>query len=295
MGLHNQLRDIIPGPLDLAQKAVRTAAHRLGLWHGLLRDCRGVSDIDQSILVKSFLVSLPHLATEPGKWREPQLVNDATIQVKDGFKFFIRARTDDLGHIRQKTHRNLIGSVAKHLHPGDVAIDAGANIGIFAANFSRLVGPSGRVIAIEMMPSTAKSLSLTIAGNDLHNVELVEMALSDEAGKSLKIGMPDERHFGQASIIRNQEVESQSISVKTTTLDDITSGIDRLSVLKMDLEGAELVALKGASRTLQITDAILYEVTSDDDQLDKILSENGFRIRRIDGLNKLAERSQERR
>ncbi len=290
MSLRHQLQAILPEPLDRAQKSLRTAIHRLGLWGGLLRECSGATAEDQAVLMKSFASGLSRLATERGKWREPQLVEDARIAVKDGFTFHIRARTDDLGHIRQTTHRRLLDAVATHLPAGGVAIDAGANIGIFSANFSRAVGPSGRVISIEMMPQTAHSLRQTIALNSLGNVELIEMALSDEAGSAIHVGMPDRSHFGQASIIRNVESGGRSISVETTTLDDVTQGLDRVHVIKMDLEGAELLALRGARRTLQITDAVLYEVADDDTAIDRIFSDNGYRIRRIDGLNKLAER-----
>jgi FkbM family methyltransferase len=288
--LREAIKAIVPAPIDLFQKSIRTGIHRLMLWRGLWADCSGVSAADQRVLIKSFWSALPRLTAEPGKWREPQLTDDATVAVMGGFKFFIRAGTDDLGHIRQKTHQKLIDSLLNHLPPGGIAVDAGANIGIFSANFARVLGPQGRVIAIEMMPETARSLRQTIALNELGNVEVVEMALSDEAGQDLTIGMPDGSHFGQASIIRHRENGGQNISVRTTTLDEITSGIERLNVLKMDLEGAELMALGGASRTLKITDAILYEQSDDDDRVDIIFKENGFRIRRIDGLNKLAER-----
>ena len=290
MNLRQQVIGLLPQPLDLAQKSVRTAIHRLGLWRGLLNECRGVTPQDQAVLMKSFRAALPRLASEPGQWREPQLVEDARIAVKGGFTFFIRARTDDLGHIRQTTHRKLLDSVARYLPEGGIAIDAGSNIGIFTANFARAVGPCGRVIAVEMMPDTAASLKRTIAQNNLDNVELVELALADVAGKELKIGMPDASHFGQASIVRNLDSQTRSICVTTTTLDDITAGFDHCHVIKMDLEGAEAAALKGAARTLQITDAILYEVAPDDDRLDKVFEDTGFSVRRIDGLNKLAEK-----
>lgn len=290
MSLRHKLRAIVPAPLDLAQKTVRTAAHRLGLWGGLLRDCRGVTPADQAILIRSFRAGLPHLGTEPGAWREPRLIQNATITVKDGFTFFIRAHTDDLGHIRQTTHRQLLEAVAPHLPACGTAIDAGSNIGIFAANFARMAGPSGRVIAVEMMPATAQSLKQTIALNDLRNVEVVENALSDAPGQTLTIGMPDEAHFGQASIVRNKTEGSAAIAVTTTTLDAITAGMERVNVIKMDLEGAEAIALAGAVRTLQITDAILYESSPGDDDIDAVLLANGFAIRRIDGLNKLAEK-----
>lgn len=290
LSYRQHLKAVIPAPLDLAQKRLRTAIHRLGLWAGLWADCSGVSKADQAVLLRSFRAALPGLTREPGKWREPQLIQDATIAVRGGFTFFVRARTDDLGHIRQRTHRRLIDALLPHLPPGGTAIDAGANIGIFTANFARAAGPSGRVIAIEMMPETAHSLRRTIALNQLRNVELVEMALSDQAGQTLTIGMPDDSHFGQASIIRHQRDAGQSVSVGTTTLDAVTAGLQRVNVLKMDLEGAELIALGGASRTLTITDAILYEQSQDDARIDMIFKEKGFRIRRVDGLNKIAER-----
>lgn len=289
VSLREQLKAIVPAPLDLAQKRVRTAVHRLGLWRGLLAECRGVTPADQAVLKRSLRAGLPGLFTEPGAWREPRLVEDATLVVKDGFTFFIRANTDDCGHIRQTSHRMLLDAVMPHLAEGGTAIDAGANIGIFTANFARIAGPEGRIVAVEMMSATAHSLRQTIALNGLANVELVENALSDLAGQTIDVGMPDESHFGQASIIRHNAAGSGvSVTVTTTTLDDITAGMERVHVMKMDLEGAEAVALRGAARTLRITDAILYESAPGEEGIDAVLQASGFAIRRIDGLNKLA-------
>ncbi|WP_066528450.1 FkbM family methyltransferase [Erythrobacter sp. CCH5-A1] len=291
MSLRRQLKSIVPAPLDLAQRSVRSAVHRLGLWRGLLAECRGATPADQAVLMRSLRAGLPGLFTEPGAWREPKLVSDATLVVEEGFTFFILANTDDCGHIRQTTHRPLLDAVAPYLPAGGTAIDAGANIGIFTANFARMAGPEGRVVAVEMMPATARSLRQTIALNGLANVALVENALSDAAGQTIDVAMPDDSHFGQASIIRhNAAGHGVSVSVTTTTLDDITAGMERVHVMKMDLEGAEAVALRGAARTLSITDAILFETARGEDGIEAVLEANGFRIRPIDGLNKLAFR-----
>ena len=289
--MRKSIKSMLPGPVDLAQKRIRAALHRLGLWRGLLADCVGVDSADQAVLWRSFWAALPTLMADAGEWREPRLIADATVSVREGFRFFIRRQSDDLGHIRQRTHQALMGPLLDHLPQGGLALDAGANIGVFTANFSRAVGPSGRVIAVEMMPDTLNSLHLTVSLNDLQNVEVVGKALSDTRDADLLVAMPDGEHFGQASIIRHRECAVRTVSVPSTTLDEVTSGLEHVHVLKMDLEGAELMALKGAGRTLRMTDAILYESSADDCAVGSLLNEVGFRVRRLDGLNMIAERS----
>ena len=291
MGLKAAIKRVLPPPLDRAQASLRTGANRLGMWRGMLRECEGVTDADQAVLRASFRTGWRTLLSEPGAWREPQLIEDATIQVRDGFRYGIRARTDDLGHVRQTTHRSLLDAALAHLPPGGVAVDGGSNLGIFAANFSRKAGSDGRVLAVEMVPSTADALRRTIALNDLRNVEVAERALSGRSGETLSIHLPDDAHFGQASVRRHRGGTGTRFEATTTTLDRLTDGHDRIDVIKLDLEGAEVQALAGARRTLARTQAVLFEGRRHErPELNAIFQAAGFAIREIDAVNAIAER-----
>lgn len=221
------------------------------------------------------------------RWRDPIVAENCRVVSKDIGTFRVRANSDDLWHVVPTREPAIIGTIRGLLHPGDCFIDAGANIGVYSVLASRLVGPNGRVIAIEMMPDTAAILRAHLAENGCDNAMVVEAALSDRAGETVTAQV-SEGKFGQASIATGHG--EKSVEVDTTTLTDVVSGYGRVRLIKMDLEGAEMNALKGAEPVLDRIDAILFEDWGDD-KLTLYLESKGFRVERLDGRNSLAARS----
>lgn len=134
------------------------------------------------------------------------------------------------------------------LEPGDVMIDGGANIGLFTLLAAARVGAGGRVIACEPSPTTMGLLAANVARNDYEWVDLREVALADVAGRlSLEVFDPGSGFSSFAPAASGRQVE-----VEVTTLDEVADEVmDRLALVKLDVEGAELRALKGASRILE--------------------------------------------
>jgi FkbM family methyltransferase len=123
---------------------------------------------------------------------------------------------------------------------GDVVVDVGAGIGDDALVFSRLVGPTGRVIAIEAQPSTFHCLQETVSRSRLDNVTPVPNAIADRDGEVL---ITDGGDFLSASIVDTQG----GVKVKSWSLDTIAAQLDlrRIDLLKMNIEGAERFAVDG--------------------------------------------------
>jgi FkbM family methyltransferase len=132
--------------------------------------------------------------------------------------------------------------------PGDVVIDVGAGIGEETVLFSRLVGLGGRVISIEAHPTTCESLRRTVSRNGLSNVTVVHCAVSDAPG-TVTIGDSPAHHLN--SIMVAQE----GIAVPARTLDDVvrSCGVSRVDFLKMNIEGAERLAIKGMADVIRNT------------------------------------------
>lgn len=130
------------------------------------------------------------------------------------------------------------------LKEGDVVIDVGAGIGEEAVVFSQMVGKSGRVISIEAHPFTYDCLSETIKRSNLSNVTALQCAVADEPGT---LHIEDSRELNQENSIVT--VGSTGIPVIARTLDDIvmSENISRVALLKMNIEGAETIALRGLS------------------------------------------------
>lgn len=257
------------------------------------RDIRGITSQDQAVVRKTLLNGPFDMLGQFDVWREPQLVADANVEARGLGRFAVRAHSDDLHHIMPSTHTEIFDVFARHLKFGDVAIDAGANIGAVTVFMANLVGSTGRTIAVEMMPDTAAQLRRNLALNELYRVELVELALSDKAGETI-VAEVAEGLFGQASIVASANAgrDVRRVEVKTTTLDAMTAGIERIAALKLDLEGAEPMALAGAGNMLKRTAAIVFESWAGGrSETAKILQRHGFAISSIDGRNFLASRA----
>jgi FkbM family methyltransferase len=135
--------------------------------------------------------------------------------------------------------------VRSKLSRGDCFIDVGANSGYFVLTAAGKVGKSGKILAFEPNPTARKRLVSNVTSNDLDNIVQVRAeALADHVG-SLQMYLSRVAD-GMASVVPRGR---KGLEVQCTTLDDALSG-ETPHLMKMDIEGAELAALKGASNTL---------------------------------------------
>jgi FkbM family methyltransferase len=141
--------------------------------------------------------------------------------------------------------------------PGDSVVDAGANVGLFTMLLSRLVGPTGFVHAFEPHPDTAARLDRNVALNRTTNVLVHEMALWDTR---LDLTLYTCFEPGLASL-RPYDGWTGSRTVRTERLDRILNHAPRL--IKMDIEGSELTALKGCEKWLGDVPYVACELSRD--------------------------------
>lgn len=128
--------------------------------------------------------------------------------------------------------------------PGDVVIDVGAGIGDEAVVFSEMVGPTGRVIAIEAHPHTFRCLEKTVARSGLTNVTAIHCAIADAEGM-LTIEDDDSQNHISHSVMKSSG--GKGVEVPAHRLDTIIAreGVGEVAMLKMNIEGAERLAIKG--------------------------------------------------
>ena len=153
--------------------------------------------------------------------------------------------------------------VESFLPKDGVFIDVGANQGEFSITAARVV-PQGKVIAFEPVSEYRKRLLANIQLNHFENVHVVAAALGEQEGE-----LPIYDQAGSfADGTRNEGLStlfvsaSRSIPVEIVAvkrLDDVLKelGISRVDVIKLDIEGAEWIALRGAVKTLAICRPIL--------------------------------------
>jgi FkbM family methyltransferase len=149
------------------------------------------------------------------------------------------------------------------VEPGTVVVDGGANCGIYTTVAARLVGPSGRVLSFEPGTEAFSVLTKNIELNHLTNVRAHRAALSDRDGRARLY------HLGRGpisfSIGRPKSTAVKSEEVVTRSLDDVfrEEGIDRVGLIKLDIEGAEELVLRGAGQNIaRSRPTIIFEVNA---------------------------------
>ena len=178
------------------------------------------------------------------------------------------------------THGCWIGSYERNnalllyslCHPGMVAFDVGANAGYFTLLLSRASGQQGKVFAFEPDPSNLATLRHNLQINWIENVSVVPLAVTNRDGDAA---------FDCAASM-GRITSNGSTLVRTTRLDQFPSP----DLIKMDIEGGEAVALRGAQRILSERRTKWFIELHGDQAKPSIdlLHANGYRVRNV-GLN----------
>ena len=177
----------------------------------------------------------------------------------------------------------ILGHLAR---PGTIAVDVGANIGYFTAVMAEAVGPAGTVLAFEPEEINSRLLQEVICRSKLHNVTLVCAALGDRNGTGEFCFNPD--NPADHRIYRfNGHAHLRTVEVMT--LDrylDMRGDTREVSCIKIDVQGAELHALRGMRGTLarhplvhlmlEFDPAMLREAGTDPREVAAFLHELGF-------------------
>ncbi len=135
------------------------------------------------------------------------------------------------------------------LQPGMTVLDAGALYGVYTVAAAMRVGDNGRVIAMEPSREAYTILTTNIALNNLANVTPLPLALGLRSGRRLLYHHRDPGQNSFAWDAASTGVEE----VEVLSLDELISQLDiqRLDVLKLDVEGAEFLVIKGGGESLR--------------------------------------------
>jgi FkbM family methyltransferase len=137
---------------------------------------------------------------------------------------------------------------------GGVAIDVGANLGEWAVPLARAVGPHGKVFCCEPNPTIAAALARTLKINNLGHAEVWPIAISDRNDQGYLAIDP-------ADTGRSHLADS-GVAVPLRSLDSIAAevGLDRVDLVKIDVEGHEAAVLAGGGKMLQrFRPALIFE------------------------------------
>lgn len=214
----------------------------------------------------------------------------------DNGSFFI----DPVSHfgqrlIHDRAYEPGMEAVLRHfLKPGDTFVDVGANEGYFSILASRLVGPHGRVIAIEPQSRLRPIIGENARLNDCRNLTLISAAVSDRPG-SAELHLSPDTNTGGSGLTRVTRYRVETESISTQTLSQILSsaGVRQVELIKIDIEGFEYEAVLGSmdvftsgivrAIALELHPEIIRNRGLDPDRIAATLRDSGYRQEQFNG------------
>lgn len=176
----------------------------------------------------------------------------ALVDTSLGFKLFVSRKDAGVGmFLRLKKEFEPLQTkiFLNSLKSGAVILDIGANIGYYTILASKKIGKRGKVFAFEPDPRSLQILKRNVDLNKCKNVTIVNSAVGKK--NSFATFTLDSTNPGESSLLKNKN--GKKIKVKTTTIDSFVKKhrIKKIDILKMDIEGTEIYALKGGEKTFK--------------------------------------------
>jgi len=170
-----------------------------------------------------------------------------------------------------------------------VAMDIGANCGMFTIPLAKMLGKKGRVVSIEPDKKNIKLLKKNVELNNLTNVDVVEKGTYSKKGEMTFY--LDDFGTGGHSLLKSNVAKKETIPIDT--IDNILKNlkINHVDLIKIDVEGVEIEAFKGAKKILKKSHPkIIFEALSEKkrDEIYEFLSQYDYKIKQITDCNYVA-------
>jgi FkbM family methyltransferase len=182
-------------------------------------------------------------------------------------------------------------ALRRHVAPGAVVYDIGANLGFFSLLAARLAGPQGRVHAFEPAPANAAAIRANAAANGLERIDVLELALADAPGRA-GLSVPDDASWAFLERYAPDRAAGAGIEVEVETVDRLVAA-GRLAppgLVKIDVEGAELDVLAGMEETLRRHGPVLVcEMHGHNAEFVRRAEVLGYRVTNLEGPTPVAE------
>jgi FkbM family methyltransferase len=154
----------------------------------------------------------------------------------------------------------LQAAIAAHVQPGMTAYDVGANIGYISLGLARAVGAEGQVWSFEALPANQQRLRANVALNPDLRVNVVPQAVTGESG-TVDFLVHASGGMGKAAGSAGRAADyAETIAVPAVSLDDFVyaQGNPAPQVVKIDIEGGEVMALPGMTRVLHEARPVVF-------------------------------------
>jgi FkbM family methyltransferase len=226
------------------------------------------------------------------------MLGKGAIQVRGGAGFGLRLSTAHLpvdhvqgyGLVRGVLEPSVQEALRRHVYPGAVVYDIGANIGFFSLLCARFAGPQGRVESFEPVPASATAVRANATLNEFSTITVHELAVSDHEAREALLVVGEHSQSFLADRGGHPDVRRQ-IDVSVVALDnEIANGsIPAPDVVKIDVEGSEIAVLRGLNETLRSREVtIICELHETNNELLGLGGELGYSCQNLDGTAPIA-------
>ncbi|HEY1524193.1 MAG TPA: FkbM family methyltransferase [Solirubrobacteraceae bacterium] len=177
-------------------------------------------------------------------------------------------------------------AIVRHLAPGAVMYDIGANIGFFSLLGARLAGPEpGHVYAFEPAPVNAEAIRVNASRNEFSNVTVIAKAVGD-AQQRVRLQLVDDAAWSKLEGYGAHPLTEDVLEVEQVAIDELIAAgeIRPPALVKIDVEGAELAVLQGMRETIAIHQpAIVCELHGTNREFVAAMDAVGYRVINLDG------------
>lgn len=195
--------------------------------------------------------------------------------------------------VAQSGEPKLFDYLKENIRPGDVILDVGSFLGTYAIFMARWAEPTGKVFAFEPSPESFQALKKHLAINGVEGVvSPFQMALGDKPGAAT-LKTHTEPYRNALGAVDPKGVSSGEVEVEVSTIDDVCEKLGITpKLIRMDIQGHEYAALRGAEKTLEKGRGHLQIVLEvhpqlwplvgvDEKSFDALLEEYGLRVEKL--------------
>lgn len=151
---------------------------------------------------------------------------------------------------RRSFEYKVFEKISQVLTPGDTVIDIGANVGILSLFMNHLVGKEGHVYSVEASSKNVEIFTQNVKLNEIENITIINKAVSDSPGTVFLA--PPHENYNDALLVISDSPRDNAEKVDAVPFDTIaeTLGINSAKLIKIDIEGAEILFFRGAQQFL---------------------------------------------
>lgn len=182
-------------------------------------------------------------------------------------------------------------AMRRHLVTGGVFYDLGANIGFFSLLAARLVGEGGRVLAFEPSPDNAQAIRVNAALNGLEGrIEVIAKAVG-ASNKTARLQVVDDQSWSKLEDYGPHPTTERVLDIEVVSLDALVGdGLPPPTVVKLDVEEAEIAALEGMREVLRVhRPAVICELHDTHRDFAELMRSIGYRVVNLESAEPIEE------